>query len=433
MAAPSDREVERLIPAVGVNNLARETALRPNAAREAVNVDFSEAGGVSRRQGRQKVIAGDLVHSLWRDSEFPYALYADGDSLYAFDRGLQRQFVLDGLAPGMPLSYARVNDAVYWTNGLQAGLVTSGLEALSWGPYDAPGQPAVTASTSGGLPAGRYQVAVTYRDAVGREGGTGEAVAVDVPAGGGIRLENIHVPPPSAFVTTLRVYRTGADDSSLRHVADVPTGITSHLIGEGPRGKVLDTQFLRALPPGQIVQFGHGRQWVARGNELLWSPALRFGVFDAATNRLRFPDAIDVVAPVGGGGDGAGVLVASGERTYWLDGADPAQFRQRILHPAGAVRGSAVADIPASVFGIESPQRCVVWLSRQGFFCVVLPGGQLVRVNESAASIDVSERASSVFFEADGVRRVITTLDAPTTYGLRVRDTAVARTIGPEQ
>lgn len=431
MTAPSDSDARSLIPAVGVANLARETALRPNTAREAVNVDFNDAGQVTRRQGRQRVVSGTLVHSLWRHADFPYALYVDNGTMYALDRSLTPTLVTDGLSTGLPVSYERINDCVYWSNGSQCGLVTAALEALPWAPYQPPGAPAAVATSAGGLPAGEYGVVITYRDILGRESGCGESTSVQVAAGGGIRLEALHVPPPQAFVTTIRVYRTGADDSSLRHVLDVPAGTTAVNLGESPRGRLLDTQFLRPLPPGQIVAYFNGRLYVARGNELLWSPVMRYGMYDAATNRLRFPDAIDMVAPVGGGGDGAGVAVASGERTYWLAGPDPAQWQQRILHPAGAVRGTHVGDIPATVFGIDSPLRCSVWLSAQGFFCVLLPGGQLTRVNETVASIDIAERGSSVFYEADGVRRVLTAMPAAVAYGMRVRDTAVARTIGP--
>lgn len=431
MAAPRDREDEDLIPAVGVNNIAKETALPINTAREAVNVDFSEAGRVSRRQGRTKVINGALTHSLWRDAEFPYALYADGGDLYAFDRNRQRQFVTDGLSPGLPVSYARINDAVYWSNGMQSGMVTHALEPLPWAPAEPPGQPTASPDAAGGLDAGAYQVAITYRDILGRESGCGESVTVNVAEGGGIRLTNIPAPPAADFVVTVRVYRTGANDGSLRHVADIPAGMTTTLLGVASRGRVLDTQFLRPLPPGQIVRYGYGRQWVARDNELLWSSAMRYGVYDPAANRLRFPAAIDMVALVGGGGDGSGVAVAAGERTYWLSGGNPADFQQRILHPAGAVRGTALDDIPAKSFGLDSEARCSVWLSRHGFYCVLLPGGQLTRVNDTVASIDVAEEGAAVYYEADGTRRILASMRAPTTYGLRVTDSAVARTVGP--
>jgi hypothetical protein len=72
----------------------------------------AEAGRVARRPGRTKVINGTAAHSLWRHDDFPYALYADGDSIYAFTTALQRQFVTDGLSPGLPVSFAKINDAV---------------------------------------------------------------------------------------------------------------------------------------------------------------------------------------------------------------------------------------------------------------------------------------------------------------------------------
>jgi len=430
MAGIADGSLVALIPASGVNNLGDERAQAPNTLRESVNVDINREGRLRRRSGRRRVIDALGAHSLWKPRDYHRAFYVQSGAIRSISDDLQTSILVAGVAHHEPVSYARINDHVVWSNGLQSGLVTADGEALPWAPIAPDGQPRLTAEADGGLDAGTYQIAITYRDAIGRESGTDVAATVDVPANGGIRLSDIPVPPVSAMVTTVRIYRTGANDTSLRHVLDVPAGLTTVLVGASDRGKPLGTQFLRPLPPGQIVRYGHARQWVARGNLLLWSPAMHYGMHDPATSYIRFSAPIDLLACIGTA-DGAGVIVGAGDRTYWLAGADPQGFVQRILHPHGAVRGSDATEIMGSVFGLETNETGVAWLSRQGFHCFCLPGGQLVRFNTSAAAADVPERAASVFREVDGIRQILTTTPAGAPTSFRVRDRLTATNLGP--
>lgn len=429
MAGVPDESLLNLLPAVGIANLGKETSATPQTLREAVNVDLTKEGTPRRRDGRTRLVAGTGVHSLWSDDKFPRALYVNGDQIVALWPTGETTPIANGLALGVPVSWALINDRVFWSNGVQSGLITPELDVLPWGPEAPAGQPALEATAEGGLDAGGYQVAITYRDMLGRESGTGLAATVQVEQGGGIRLTGIPVPGPTSAITTVRIYRTGADDSSLRHVMDLPAGITSVILGVRDRGRALETQHHVAMPPGHIVRYGHGRQWIARGNELLWSPTMRYGLWSPATARLRFGSEIDMIECVGDGTEGAGVFVSSGERTYWLSGANPENFTQRIAYPHGAVRGSSML-VRGSAWGIETAEYVAAWLARSGVFCTGVPGGSVLRMKEAEAVTGVGERGASLFREKNGIRQFLTALsgrtDAP---GLRVGDRAVARTL----
>jgi hypothetical protein len=429
MAGTADDDLLNLLPAVGIANLGKETAATAQTLREAVNVDLSKEGRIERRVGRTRLVEGTGVHSLWADDKFPRGLYVEGDEIIALWPTGETTPIGNGLARGVPVSWALINDRVFWSNGVQSGLVTPDLDVLPWGPESPAGQPALEAIAAGGLDAGGYQVAITFRDMLGRESGTGVAAFVQVEQGGGIRLSGIPVPAPAAAITTVRIYRTGADDSSLRHVMDLPAGITTVAIGTGDRGKALDTQHHVAMPPGHIVRYGHGRQWVARGNELRWSPSMRYGLWSPGTARLRFSAEIDLIECVGDGTEGAGVFVAAGERTYWLSGANPDGFNQRIAYPHGAVPGSSML-VRGSAWGIETAELVAAWLARSGVFCTGVPGGSVLRMKEAEAVTGVGERGASLFREHNGLRQFLTSLsgrtDAP---GLRVGDRVVARTL----
>ncbi|HRO60513.1 MAG TPA: hypothetical protein PK177_15325, partial [Burkholderiaceae bacterium] len=213
----------------GVNNTAEEGALpeneygtRPIALREAVNVDLTAQGRPRRRRGYAPAMSGALAHSGWRDSALPFGLYVDGGALKAVFDDLTTQDL--GVDVGnAPVSYARINDRVFFSNNSVSGLITPDLQAWSWAPECPLGQPACAAATGYSLDKGMYQVAVTFTDLLGRESGAALAVQLDVGQDGGIELSNIPQPLDPVATPTVNFYATGADDQVLRLYTSAPS------------------------------------------------------------------------------------------------------------------------------------------------------------------------------------------------------------------
>ncbi|NUS38246.1 MAG: hypothetical protein HOQ02_04385, partial [Lysobacter sp.] len=350
MTTPRDKQLLRSsgFP-YGVNNLAKEEALPrdPNtgeviALREAENVDLDSSGKPSRRDGYTLVQAGSRMHSAWSDDYLPFGFEVDGEALYAVQADESRDLLVSGLALGLPLSYARINDAVWWTNSVQSGQVTLELETRGWSAPHPNGEPSVAAAADGALDPGRYQVAVTFLDQWGRESGAERAVVVTLDSVGAIAVTNLPQPPAGCRV---RVYLTGANDAVLHAAVTVDAGVTTVLLTQPAQGRRCDTLGLRPMPAGQLVAYGNGRQYVARGNEVLYSPALRYGLYDPKAARVGFVQRVDMLAFVGEGTDGAGLFVSDGKRTYFFGAPDPANWSQRIAYPCGAVPGQ-IALVP---------------------------------------------------------------------------------------
>lgn len=413
----------------GVNNIARESGLpvdengRRLALREAVNVDLDNAGVPSRRRGFESVGARTLAHSLWSDDLLPFGLLVDDGELHALhpDETVQP---LGARAGTLPVSYALINQQVFWSNESACGVVLPDLSTAWWAPEQPAGQPSLELVPGLSLHAGLYQVAVTFTDRLGRESGCTLAAAIDVPEGHGIRAFSI--PQPSAAdVALVNVYLTDANDQVLRrHTSLPPTGITDINLGAPATGRALDTQFLQPMPPGQIVRLFNGMQLVATGNILRWSSPLRYGMHDPARGQMRFSDRIDLVAPAV---DRSGVFVAAGARTYWLGGATPAEWSQTIVYGAGAVPGSHL-DVPGTVFGGEATAPVATWLATDGQV-VVGAGGMVRPTKPGEAAIDNADRAAPLLREEGGLRQLVMALRAPQRQGLAVRDEAVAHVI----
>lgn len=382
---------------------------RPIALRDAVNVTLTANGTPARRDGAEKVLDVALGHSLWSDAKLPFALLVYGGELHVLHPGGVCH-TLGTTVGNLDLSYALVNDKVFFTNPAVCGQVTLDLDVQPWAPAAPDGQPLVAAASGGTLPAGTYQVAVTFTDSFGRESGSTLAAVVDVEDNGVIAVSAI--PQPSAG-GMINVYCTAANDGVLRQAMVLVPGILSANVTMPATGRPLQTQFLDALPPGHIVRFGHGRQWVARGNWLLWSEPLRYGQFNPATNCMRFDGEIELVEPIGDGGAGAGVFVCANNRSYWLDGAAPAEFRPRTVAHEGAVPGSSWReDGPA--FGRETNDIVVLWLSRKGTFRLGAPGGVIDDPNPTALA-DNADRAAVLRRNGPGLEHLVVTLQAPHT------------------
>lgn len=419
---------------LGINNLAKEGRLpgdengRLIALREADNIDIDRDGYVSRRPGATRVHAGNLTHSLWSDPGLSFGLFADAGELAIFDSD-ESVHPLGVMVGNQPISYALIGDKVFWSNRTVCGLVTLDRQALPWAPEFPAGQPALSAAAGFGLRAGQYQVAVTFTDVLGRESGSTLAAVIELAAESGIQLSSIPQPLDPAAAPIINIYVSDPNDQVLRLHISLPVGITTYLVGSSATGRMLTTQFMREMPAGQIVRLYNGRQYVANGRYMRWSPAMRYGLTNRAGAVIGFDATIDLMEPVQGGG----MFVAAGARTYFFAGAEPDQFIQRIVQASGAVPGSA-ARVPGDSLGFDTAEERLVWLSRRGQFCIGGPDGSVVPLKKGEAVVDNADRAATLFRADNGLQQLITSLRAPRGIGsLAIRDRAVAHIVHDER
>lgn len=417
----------------GINNTAEEGALpeneygtRPVALREAVNVDLTAQGRPRRRRGYTSAIQGTLVHSLWSHKDLDWALFVDDGQLTVMFPDESTQ-TLGASVGNLPLSYALINDRVYFANAVVSGLITPDLQAWSWAPECPTGQPTVTAVSGYGLDAGIYQVAVTFTDLLGRESGAVLSAQVEVEGQGGIELSAIPQPVDPVATPTTNVYVTDANDQVPRLYTSAPSATSFGLITERAAGRPLLTQHLQALPAGSIVRGGHGRHWVARGSQVLWSQALRFGLFNPARDRMRYHAAVTMLEPIADGASGAGVYVAAGEKVYWYAGADPEGFSQAVASRHGVVPGSPLT-VSGSTVGLETDAPVVTWLGTDGTQYVGAPGGAVQALTQGVV-MDGAERAATLYREQGGVAQLVTALKGPKPQAMAVADRAYAHVV----
>lgn len=372
----------------------------PRSVRDAVNVDFTDAGKFRRRGGHGLEVPLPGAHSLFADDDFPFLMVRDGNALYALDQALEPELVLDGLGDG-ETSYCELNGELLWTiEGRACGRLDSLLNNRPIA-VPTPDTPRLAQGSGGGLAAGAYRVQLTFVDAHGEHGGASEPAAIVLPENGAI---TVTLPPRPASVDGTRVWVTPADGKVPLHAASVAASVDSVLVEAGPRGDALDLQDLQPLPPGQLVREINGIVLMAQDSFLLYGSAMR--------PRLHHPDhfvpfkaRIDMLQVVGEA-DAAGVYVAAGKRVYYLAGATPKQFSVRMVRTAGAVPGTGLS-VSAETVGVEAPGVVAYWMGSDGTPCLGLPGGT-VRPLAKGVAMTRFDRGASLLREANGLTQLLT-------------------------
>ena len=348
---------------LGIANRAAETHLPEKTVWDAVNLDITPDGTFWTRRGYTRVRTGHY-HSLFAHPAFPFALAAHDGQLVRIAADLTETSLTAVVGP---VSYAALDQTVYWSDGVTTGRVTVTTATALGLPV--PALPTLTATAGGGLDAGRYQVALTCRSSAREEGGAGAAEEVDVAAGGGITLAAL-----SETAYPRRVYLSHPNGDRLFFHSEIPASLTTWTIGRTPLGRPLETQFCTPPPPANRLRAFQGRVLLAVGSVLYWTRALYPGLIRPRTQFIQFPEAITDLVPAGAGG----VYVGTASEVWFLAGADPSTWTQTRVSASGMVAGTAL-DLPPgwSVGATTLPMTVASWWGTDGVWRVGAPDGSV--------------------------------------------------------
>ena len=119
-----------------------------------------------------------------------------------------------------------------------------------------------------------------------------------------------------------------------------------------------DEYQLVPLPGGSDIHYWQGRLVVARGNSLLWSESLRYGLHSATRNFVRFASKIMWTAPLP-----TGIYVGTRDNVYFLSGSDPAKFTRIVV---GGKSAPGVAAIYNPRHTQAEGEEVALWFTSDG-------------------------------------------------------------------
>ena len=381
--------MEVALPAftVGIDNRSGDTKLASGAVRDAVNVDFDREGGAHRRPGFQPV-GNHPSHSLWRSARTGQTLGIVGSHLCRIESTGVTQIA--PMSPVSRVSFADLRDRIVVSHRHYIGqlmpddtLMPLGIESCGLG--------AVSATLSGGLPAGDYLVAACFLRGA-EEGPISPVSNVSVYDSGGIAFESVPT-PTDLTITGVRLYRTAPHGEVLYQAADLPLGVGNYYMGSGVLGGAAVTQHLSTIPPGRYVRYWRGRLLSARGRSLYVSEPMRYGLYSPRHGFIQEAAPITMIRPVEGG-----IYVGTRFGVAFYSGSTPGEWTRTQLAPYPPVPGSD-ALIPGGQLdaGLElgATTDLALWLSPSGYV-LGTADGQLIAPQERRISLSATHGSTVV-------------------------------------
>lgn len=166
---------------------------------------------------------------------------------------------------------------------------------------------------------------ITYAVRLGQVGVVGDAAFTSIAAVGG--------PISWTILEGAPVYADYESIGTIRDGVSYPLDVGYYLDEEQLEYQLDD------LPGGNEIHAWQGRLLVARGNSLLWSESMRYSVYSAARNSIRFGERIFWVAPLSGG-----IYVGLRNSVVFLSGTKPNEFKVQVVGGVSAKGVSAVYD-----------------------------------------------------------------------------------------
>lgn len=370
--ASRDEDVITFETFAGVRNDVAPERFTPADLFLANNVDLDRTGRLARRAGYTLRSAG-TAHSVWADDTEIQCLLARGGQLQQLNADYSVTPLAALTAPNEPVSYAKVNDSVYFANGVDTGVVEQGA-VRSWGIVP-PVLPGVT-PTVGDMPAGTYQFTATYFRESGQESGAPLSGVIELPVSSGLDFTMPVSNDPGVSSKALYLSQPNGEKLYLAQLVPNSQIDVAYTNDTGELTLPLDCQFLSAAPAGQLIAYYRGVMFVAVGDVIYPSEPFDYERFDL---RKYIPCAgrVTLLASMTDkeltdAGRSSGFFIGTDRSCGVLVGSSPADFQYIPKTDYGAIPG-AVDSVDAALFDASLTTRALpMWLTTQGV-CVGMP------------------------------------------------------------
>lgn len=363
----------------------------------ALNVEINDRRVIQRRKGYGVPAVEGAYHSLWAGSGV--CLAVSGASLVRIAPGYATTALRTDLASNRPCSYFSVGARVFYSNGLQTGIVENGANR-TWGIE--PPDLLVATQIGGSFRAGRYQFVMTYLRGDGQESGASLAGQLELSTQGGFRFADLPVSLDPGVVGKV-IYLSTWNGRLMYQAASIRNADTScDIVDPVPASYPLETQHLLPAPAGDIVSHYNGRMLVASGSLLHPSVAYSLELFDRR-EVIQFESRINAVAPVTGG-----LFVGTEHQIVYLAGADVVGASYDVKATYGAIFGT-LAEAQADTIGEGASGKSFALASKQGL-CVLGDGGAFKNLTQDRFSYPVTAAGAGLVRRHRGMNQYVSVL-----------------------
>ncbi|MDH5857802.1 hypothetical protein [Lampropedia aestuarii] len=195
---------------------------------------------------------------------------------------------------------------------------------------------------------------------------------------------------------------TAPDGQALYLAEEFEALLPEHVATIYPNGAPCQTLHLDHFDGGHSVRAWADRLFIAQGDVLWYSEAMRPNLTSKRHNFVRFVGAIRFIEPVEGG-----LFVGDDRGVWFLSGAEPSAWSQSFVSSVRAISGSSTQLPGSHLAGGEAATNSAIWLSENGYMNG-LPGGTVVPLQPGRIQIDHTVAGRTVLALRNGVRQAIT-------------------------
>lgn len=367
----------------------------------ATNVDITRKKKIVRRKGFVLKLAA-TPSAAWSNNRT--LLYQQGTDLYSVDNNYIATQIKTGLAPSSTLTGYQIDKLVYWSNGIDTGVIDNGFNR-SLG-LTSPSMPQLTSIGAGSLPAGTYQVAAAFVRADGFESG--------------VLLPAAQITVSDTFNSIVVTGLTSIDAStvSVNYYITKDGGGSFFFAGARNPGDNITisqpaTHFSRPLktlygePPFPftcIDQF-NGRMVFGSGNLLFFSDSFAYERVNLSKSFLPFNDKINMIGVVD-----EGLFIGTEKEIIYLKGTNLDTFESKQVAPYGVVHNTR-AYLDGAVVGTDSTitKKVPAWVSTKGV-CIGFPDGSMQNSTENTVTLPEGATGASFFRQENGQNHFISVI-----------------------
>jgi len=346
-------KTQPLGPFLGINTRRPDFTLHVSKTgdylRSADNVDITNTGNIVRRIGEARLQAMSNAHSLKMVTDTTGFLVR-GSVLYAITLPDYSETLVKILTSDAYMNYVNVGDDWYYSNGTDSGRVRSGVAyPIGTAPPAAPS----LSSIGGDLPAGQYQVGVSYvNTTTGEEGAFSDLAYLERTTLGGIRAT---LPGDLTGATHVNVYLTECNGTAPMLHSTVAIGAATIDLTTMPTGRIASPRNEDVLPAGTLF-YADGRLCSFKQKTVYVGLPFRPGYYLPLSGFIPFTENVTVAIS-----NGAGTYIAA-DKTYFIPGdLGDVQEKIRDVIPCGAV--------PCTAFRVPH-SNAIGWFSLRGFVLV---------------------------------------------------------------
>lgn len=406
----------------GINNVNAAERLKPSQLREAENVDIDKTYRIRRRKGYTQVYTGSNCHSGWSDGET--SLFVEGDALKKLNSNFTATTLNTGLAADRPVTFLKVDDDIYYSNGIVTGKLPNSGSVELWGIDTPQTIPEAAAASIGSLPAGTYSIAITFEASDGRESGATLSRTITLSSDTGIALSNIPT-SPNGTVAYVNVYCTPTNGDQYYYAGRVANGTSTYTIMNTNFTRPLRSKYISAPPAGDILFYHSGRIYVVKDNILYFSEPYAYDWFRLSYSYIPFEDEVKVAGSVQNG------IYVGAEKIYWLQGTKPDEMIAVDRKNYQSIKGTMV-EVPDSLLQQYNTgeAHALMWLTEQGQV-LGLSNGTVMNLTERKYAYALGNVGAALFRQIDGLNQYIGVMksDGGTAGNVYASDVAVAEVV----